>query len=795
MAAIEKISAPIVDLGGLARARASRTLYPGLAGFPADQERYPVKGGGAIVVDLRAGDRLTIIDREGRQPCELAAFDKSGNCDPGLLGASGGRDALGLQQILGAQNESARSARLRLDRQGISLSGAKAISVFGEETLAGASEDFTAQADGICIVGAPGEPMSVESHNPPTDLTVFIKRGKPRASDEVYLPDPLADPRLDIRIKAATAQAYEVKAGEFIQILDVEGRECSDFQCFTQRGLDQNIERCLDPTTTRTLMGNAYPGPGLFSKFFDVDQEPLVEVIRDTVGRHDSFGLACTAKYYEDMGYPGHINCSENFSNVLEPYGVARRKGWAAINFFYNTNIDDQNVLYFEEPWSRPGDYVLVQALTDMVCVSSACPCDIDAANGWKPTDIQVRVYPETNFFSKAIAFRMTPDADPQLTRETGFHPRTSALTRDFSEYRGFWLPNKFNNQGAIEEYWACREKAIVLDLSPLRKFEVTGPDAEALMQYTLTRNIRKLSVGQVVYTAMCYESGGMVDDGTLYRLGDNNFRWIGGEEYGGVWLREQAEKMGMRAWIKSSTDHLHNLAVQGPLSREILKDLVWTPPAQPSLEELGWFRLALGRLGGHNGRPLMVSRTGYSGELGYEIFCHPDDALEVWDAVWAAGEPLGMKPLGLEALDMLRIEAGLMFGGYDFDDQTDPFEAGIGFTVPLKTKEDDFIGREALIERKAHPVRTLVGLELDGNEVAANGDCVHIGRAQVGTITSATRSPILKKNIALCRIDVRHADLGTEVEIGKLDGHQIRIPAKIVPFPFYDPKKERVRM
>ena len=637
--------------------------------------------------------------------------------------------------------------------------------------------------------------MSAENHNPPTDLTVLIKRRKPRSSDEVYLPEPLADARLDFRIKAATAQAYEVKAGEFIQVLDVEGRECSDFQCFTQRGLDRGIERCLDPTTTRTLMGNAYPGPGLFSKFFDVDQEPLVEVVRDTVGRHDSFGLACTAKYYEDMGYPGHVNCSENFSNALEPFGVARRKGWAAINFFYNTNIDDQNVLYFEEPWSRPGDYVLMQALTDMVCVSSACPCDIDAANGWNPTDIQVRVYPETNYFSKAIAFRMTPDADPELTRETGFHPRTSALTRDYSEYRGFWLPNKFNNQGAIEEYWACREKAIVLDLSPLRKFEVTGPDAEALMQYTLTRNIRKLSVGQVVYTAMCYESGGMVDDGTLYRLGDNNFRWIGGEEYGGVWLREQAEKMGMRVWIKSSTDQLHNLAVQGPLSREILKDLIWTPPAQPALEELGWFRLALGRLGGHNGRPLMISRTGYSGELGYEIFCHPDDALEVWDAVWAAGEPLGMKPLGLEALDMLRIEAGLMFGGYDFDDQTDPFEAGIGFTVPLKSKEDDFIGREALIERKAHPVRTLVGLELDGNEVAANGDCVHIGRAQVGTITSATRSPILKKNIALCRIDVRHADLGTQVEIGKLDGHQIRIPATVVPFPFYDPNKERVRM
>ena len=108
----------------------------------------------------------------------------------------------------------------------------------------------------------------------------------------------------------------------------------------------------------------------------------------------------------------------------------------------------------------------------------------------------------------------MTPDADAQLTRETAFHPRFSALTRNFAEYRGYWLPSRFNNDGAVEEYWACRENVAVMDLSPLRKFEVTGPDAEALLQYCLTRDIRKLAAGQVVYTAMCYEHGGMIDDG-----------------------------------------------------------------------------------------------------------------------------------------------------------------------------------------------------------------------------------------------------------------------------------------
>ncbi len=190
-----------------------------------------------------------------------------------------------------------------------------------------------------------------------------------------------------------------------------------------------------------------------------------------------------------------------------------------------------------------------------------------------------------------------------------------------------------------------------------------------------------------------------------------------------------------------------------------------------------------------------MVSRTGYSGELGYEVWCHPKHALAVWDAVWEAGQSYGISPLGLDALDILRIEAGLIFAGFEFSDQTDPFEAGIGFTVPLKTKEEDFVGRDALMRRKANPQRKLVGLELAGEEPGAKGDCVHVGRQQVGEITSATRSPILRKNIALCRMSIEHADVGTEVEVGKMDGHQKRIPARVTRFPFYDPDKTRPRM
>jgi aminomethyltransferase len=520
--------------------------------------------------------------------------------------------------------------------------------------------------------------------------------------------------------------------------------------------------------------------------------DPLVEVVHDTVGRHDTFALACQAKYYEDLGYPGHINCTDNFNQALHEFEIAPRKGWEALNFFYNTTFDSSLQLVSDEPWSRPGDYVMLRAMTDLVCASSACPDDIDPSNAWEVTDVHVRVYSPENRFSMAIARRVTADAEPVLTRETAFHQRTAELTKSFVEYRGYWLPHCFNNEGAIAEYWACRERLAVMDLSPLRKWEVLGPDAETLMQHTVTRNVRKLSVGQVVYTALCNETGGMIDDATVFRLGQDNFRFVGGDEYDGVWLRQVADRLGLKVWLKPSTDQLHNVAVQGPLSREALAEFVWTPPAQPGLEELKWFRFLVGRIGGYDGVPIIVSRTGYTGELGYEIWCHPSDGEAVWDAVFKAGEPRGIKPLGLEALDMLRIESGLIFAGNEFDDMVDPFEAGIGFAVALE--DEDFVGRDALIERKAHPQRRLVGLELDGNEVAGHGDEVYAGRQRVGVVTSGTRSPTLKQTIALCRMTVQYAELGTEVEIGKLDGMQKRIPARVVRFPFYDPDKQRPR-
>ena len=767
---------------------------PGMANFEPGVERYRVTGGAVTAVLMGAGDRLEIIDPEGCQPVEVATFDRDGKSDPGLLGHSSGAPATGIAAILAGNQHDARRVADALAAKGIDLGATTAIHCFSQDSAAAETVWMTASADVVCVIGVPGGDMSPEDQNTPTDIIAFIHRTAPPAPGLQILPTPLADQNQDLRIRAATARTYEVKAGEFIQVIDVEGRECSDFQCFDAARLEDGVEAVLDATTTRSLMGASYPMPGLYAKYFTHDFQPMVEIIHDTVGRHDTFNTACNARYYEDIGYPGHINCSDNFNSVLDPYGIAPRRGWEAINFFYNTNLDDSNQLFFEEPWSRPGDYVLLEALTDLICVSSACPCDVDAANGWQPTDIHVRVYPATSTFKKATAFRMSTDADPELTKETGFHPRTSTLTRNFTEYNGYWLANSYTNHGPIDEYWATREKAGIIDLSPLRKYEVTGPDAELLLQTCITRNVRKLAVSQIVYTAMCYDTGGMIDDGTLFRLGPDNFRWIGGSDASGLWLRRQAKELGLHAWVRDSTDQLHNVQVQGPLSREILSEVIWTRPDQASVEELGWFRLSIARIGHADGIPIIVSRTGYTGELGFEVFCHPSRAPEVWDAIWEAGEPKGLMPLGLEALDMLRVEAGLVFAGAEFCDQTNPFEAGIGFTVPLKTKEDDFIGRDALVRAKEHPQRVLVGLDLVGDDLVGTGDPVMIDRQQVGTITSGVRSPILRKNIALCRMSIEHSEIGTEVEVGKMDGHQKRLPATVVRFPHYDPDKERVR-
>src|ERR671932_92211 len=569
-------------------------ITPGLKPIDPAFESWWVRPGGATVIEVRRGDRLTVRDPDGGQPAEVTVLDAEGGEDAAALGGRADAPATVLRAAV-ANGAAADGFLAELHRRGLKPHDARAIRLFGTDSPAGAARSFSDQRAATVVVAAPGGRV-VEGSWPASALTVEIVRSEPAATaEDLELPAPLAEPRLDFRVDRASALAYEVRAGEYIQIIDVRGRQCSDFLAFNARKLQDGVERGIDAQVTRTLTGGAYPTVGLHSKYFDLDMDPLCQVVQDTVGRHDSFALACTSKYYEDLGYFGHRNCTENFNAQLDPFGIAARKGWEALNFFYNTAFDSQLVMFLDEPWSRPGDYVLLRALDDLVCASSACPDDVDPANRWASTDGRVRGSPPEKRCPMAIAHRVTPDADPVMTKETAFHERWSELTRNVTEYRGYWLPTSFTSHGAIAEYWACRENAAIMDLSPLRKFEVLGPDAEALVQAAVTRDARKLAVGQVVYTAVCNETGGMIDDATVFRLGDDNFRFIGGDPYTGVHLKKVADERGLRVWIKPSTDELHNVAVQGPLSRDILKHVVWAPPHQPQLEELKWFRFLVG--------------------------------------------------------------------------------------------------------------------------------------------------------------------------------------------------------
>ena len=227
------------------------------------------------------------------------------------------------------------------------------------------------------------------------------------------------------------------------------------------------------------------------------------------------------------------------------------------------------------------------------------------------------------------------------------------------------------------------------MDLSPLRKWEILGPDAERA----------DAARGHARHPPARRRPGRLHGDVQRDRRDDRRRDRVparrrttsassAATSTTACTSSQLAEREDLRVWIKPTTDQLHNLAVQGPLSRDILqRDHLVGAGTQPQLEELRWFRFLIGRIGAYDGIPVVVSRTGYSGELGYEVFCHPSDGPAVWDAIMAAGAPHGLKPLGLDALDMLRIESGLIFAGYEFDDQVDPFEAGIGFTVALDAR------------------------------------------------------------------------------------------------------------
>ncbi len=618
-----------------------------------------------------------------------------------------------------------------------------------------------------------------------------VKYWHQAAEGRFVLPDPLGHIREEFTVGRGTARAYELHAGDYVQIIDAEGQQCSDFQALRLRSLEKGQEWAIDSTATRSMVRRAYPGPGLLDKFFDAEMRPLFRVVQDTCGRHDTFGLACTARGYEERGYPGHLNCSDNISEALAPFGVARRSAWPAINFFWNTWMDAHHQIQTEESHSRPGDYVALQAMDDMACVTTACPDDIDPINGWNPTDIHVRIYSPETRIQRAVGYRKKEDAAMKISQHSAFHPRLSALTEHFAPARDLWAAVSFPADGSIGEYWACREAATLQDMSSLRKVDVIGPDAERLLQNAMTRDIARLAQWRGTYSLMCDSSGEVIDDGTLFRLGPQLYRWCCGTEESARWLEKLAKDGGFQVRIHDLGGSLPNLALQGPKSRDILRKVVFTQPHVPALDQLKWFGVTIARLHTREGSPFMLARSGYTGELGYEIFCAQSDALDIWDALSEAGAEHGMKPMGTEALDMIRIEAGLASAS-EFAPGHDALEAGLGFAVDMR--KQDFIGKSALARNATAPRRVMRGLLLNCDDVPASGAPVFADERQVGIVTSATRSPMFERAIAMARLTVEHAEPGVQLEVGQLDGRMKRLSATVTTIPFYDPKRERAR-
>jgi len=786
-------------------------LYqPHAGGFDSGSRRYRGYDASRLVRTLRpsrpvklkliAGDLVRLINSDGATPVLLFAINENGDS---------GFNAIGLSDnVLEKLTDFAGPASSDSSRAGVSeivdwycgQGGA------GKESLLTAAKifDFTTPIDELFVVRATADVtlwMLVHPGNVLSDERLYtggmggaVKFEHIRNEQSVHtLPEPLGEVREEFTIPRGTARAYTVEQGELIQVIDVDGQQCSDFMAMNARALEQGNERSIDSTVTRSMVRGAYPVPGLFDKFFDQDIRPLLKLKQDTVGRHDTFAYACTARGYEERGFFGHLNCSDNISNEYQEYGIQRRAAWPAINFFFNSWIDhSDNLIQSDEAWSRPGDYVALEAMTDLVAVSTACPDDVDPINGWNPTDIHIRIYKKNTPVHYAVAYRSEPDAETILTEHSAFHERTSALTRQFAVARDVWLPLSYESTRSQEEYDACRNDVTIQDMSSLRKFDVMGPDAEALLQKALTRDITKLSVNRGIYALLCDDTGNVIDDGTLFRLTPDTFRWCCGSDDSGLQLKELAQSAGLNVWIKSLFSTMPNLAIQGPKSRDLMQRIAFTQPTQTSVEQLRWFGSTVARLHDREGEPFHLTRTGYTGELGYEIFCHENSALPIWDAVIEAGTEFGIKPMGLDALNTIRIEAGLMAAGAEFAPDVDALEAGLGFAVDLN--KPDFIGKEALQRNAQNPRRVLKGLLFRGHEAPTPGDPIMIGRRQVGVVTSATVSPALDCAIAMARLSIEHAETGTEIEIGKLDSHSKRLLADICEIPFVDPTRSRAR-
>jgi aminomethyltransferase len=391
----------------------------------------------------------------------------------------------------------------------------------------------------------------------------------------------------------------------------------------------------------------------------------------------------------------------------------------------------------------------------------------------------------------------------------TPFHPRAAAMNRkmQWREWAGYFASSVYADFHDIE-YNAIREAAAVIDVSPLYKYRVTGPDVIALTDRVITRDATKLRVGQVYYTPWCDEHGKVIDDGTIHRVSETEVRWTAADpQY--RWLTMNAA--GLDVEIEDVTEALGALALQGPFSRAVLEAVTGE-----SFADLGYFRRRASSIGGVD---IDVSRTGYTGDLGYELWVPAEAAPGVWDAIFAAGQAYAIRPAGMHALDVVRLEAGLVMLEVDYtsarhamnpEQNYSPYEIGLGRLVAFE--KGDYVGKRALAAEVAAggPARRLVGLQLDWYDIEGLYDAqglppgispyvdrspvpVFAAGRQVGKATSHGWSPILKQALALAFVPPRQERPGTSLEVEwTVEGRRGRVGATVVELPFLDLDRKR---
>jgi aminomethyltransferase len=390
----------------------------------------------------------------------------------------------------------------------------------------------------------------------------------------------------------------------------------------------------------------------------------------------------------------------------------------------------------------------------------------------------------------------------------TAFHERTFELCEslNYREWSGYYAVSSYEPHHE-HEYNAIRNAAALIDISPLFKYRVTGRDATRLVDRIITRDLRKVTVGQVIYTPWCDEYGKVIDDGTVSRLQENTYRWTAADP-SLRWFTQNAAGMDVR--IEDISESVAALALQGPTSGRLLQSLV----NDADLQSLKYFRVTTGTIAGV---PVEISRTGYTGDLGYEIWIAADQAVKVWDALMETGRAFDIHPAGMLALDVARIEAGLLLIDVDFnsskkalieEQKYSPFEMGLGRLV--HTNKSRFIGQAALqAEQKLGNPREIVGLEIDWPEVERLYEDVGLPPAvspiasrvslpvfkdgkHVGKATSSTWSPTLKKMIALATVKRGLTSPGTYLEFEvTVEAKRHRVRATVVKTPFFNPKRK----